>query len=434
MSKTKDIKLWVKNLKKYYPTIENPIKRIIRGQKYVKAVDDISFEIQRGEVFGLVGESGSGKTTVGENLLMLQKPTEGHLYYEINNETKQEIIEAEKNGNKEKIKEYNQKYSLKERKNLRKLRKDIQMIFQDPSAALNPSMTVFESIMHPAKIHKIENSKEERKEKVYEMMKEVGLTPIERFEDAYPRDLSGGERQRVIIARAMILEPTFLVADEPVAMLDMSIRSKILDLLMKLKKEFNLTILFITHDLATAKLICNRIGIMYLGKIMELGETKEIFNNPKHPYTKSLLRAIPKVDPKEKERDKKLPEGEIPDPIDMPQGCRYHPRCLDATSKCGWGPRDLKEYLENNLLDIYTEEEIEEMDISFEEKKQKNELVIPEKPKMWGYIKNESKKEIPLMKAIKEINQNENKMKIKFKEPQEPKRKDTDGRTACFYN
>lgn len=450
----KEIKLWAKDLKKYFQTQKNPIRKLIKGNIFVKAIDDINFEIKQGEVFGIVGESGSGKTTVGENVLMLQEPTEGELYYEISNETKHEILKAEKENNQQsqqRLDKINDEYSLRYRENLRELRNDIQMIFQDPSASLNPSMTVYQIIAHPVKIHDMANSKKEEREIVHSMMDEVGLSPPSRFDHVYPRDLSGGQKQRVVIARAMVLNPSFIVADEPVAMLDMSIRAKILKLLMNLKEEFDLTFLLITHDLATAKFVCDRIAIMYLGKIVEIGDAQEIFQNPKHPYTKILLDTIPRADPRKKSERKSIPTREIPDPINPPKGCRFHTRCLESTPQCGWSPEDLKNYIEINLLDIFSEEEIEKYDIEMEIKNQENALLIPHYPKIWDYVRNKiNEREEVWVDAIEEwdtgnykisknlkekITGNERKdkaMKVVFKEVDEPELREVeDVEVAC---
>ena len=220
------------------------------------------------------------------------------------------------------------------------------MVFQDPSAALNPSMTIEEAVGHPLVIHKIASGAE-LKRRVHETLERVGLAPVERFADKYPSDLSGGQKQRAVIARAIILGPEVLVADEPISMLDMSVRAKILQLMLDLKNDLGLTYLYITHDLASAKYFCDRIAIMYLGRIVEIGPTEEIFANPRHPYTKALLKAIPEPDPTRMvPRD--LPRGEIPDAAEPPLGCSFHPRCPEAVAACGWESRDLRVVLEQH--------------------------------------------------------------------------------------
>ncbi len=227
---------------------------------------------------------------------------------------------------------------------LRKLRTDLQMVFQDPHAALNPSMTIEEAVGHPLVIHGIAKGEELHK-RVEEALEQVGLAPVERFMTKYPSDLSGGQKQRAVIARAIILWPEVIVADEPVSMLDMSVRAKILQLMLDLKRELGLTYVYITHDLASAKYFCDRIAIMYLGRVVEIGPTDEIFANPRHPYTKALLAAIPEPDP-ERMLPRNLPRGEIPDAAEPPLGCSFHPRCPEAVAECGWESRDLRALIE----------------------------------------------------------------------------------------
>jgi len=286
----------------------------------VKAVDGINLSLQPGEVVGLVGESGSGKSTLGRALLGLVPATEGSIIYQ------------------------GQDLARLSRRRLRDLRRHIQMVFQDPNAALNPSMTVEEAVGDALRVHGM-RSATERRAKVIDALERVGLSPVELFLEKYPRDLSGGQKQRVVIARAIITGPNVLVADEPISMLDMSVRAKILQLMLDLKQDLGLTYVYITHDLASAKYFCDRIAIMYLGRIVEIGPTEEIFANPRHPYTKALLRAIPDPDPgRQLPRD--LPRGEVPDAADPPLGCAFHPRCREATSICGWESRDLRALVE----------------------------------------------------------------------------------------
>ena len=301
------------------------------GTGVVRAVDGVNLSLRRGEVLGVVGESGSGKTTLGRALLGLAPATHGSITYRPRNPdgSVRERVVSSMSG-----------------RELRKLRTDLQMVFQDPHAALNPSMTIETAIGHPLKIHGIASGQELRR-RVVESLERVGLSPAERFLDKYPSDLSGGQKQRAVIARAIILDPEVLVADEPVSMLDMSVRAKILQLMLDLKHDLGLTYVYITHDLATAKFFCDRIAIMYLGRIVEIGPAEEIFADPKHPYTKALLSAIPEPDPQQMV-PRELPRGEIPDAASPPLGCSFHPRCPVAVAECGWESRDLRALLEEH--------------------------------------------------------------------------------------
>ncbi|MDK2840100.1 MAG: peptide/nickel transport system ATP-binding protein [Thermosipho sp. (in: thermotogales)] len=315
----------VENLKKYFPVKRTVGEVLLRvPQRFVKAVDGVSFSISKGETFGLVGESGSGKTTTGRLILRLIEPTSGKIFFE--------DIDITKLSKEE----------------LRKFRKNMQIIFQDPMAALNPYMKVGEAIKHGLEIHNIGGSNQERKMIVMKMLERVNLSPPEDFYYRYPHELSGGQRQRIVIARALILRPKFVVADEAIAMLDVSVRSQLLKLLIDLKNEFDLTFLFITHDLATTKYICNKIGVMYLGKIVEIGDFKEIYTEPLHPYTKALISAVPEPDPKRK-KEKIIPEGEVPNPINPPKGCKFHPRCPYALDICKEAEPPLKK-VKNHIV------------------------------------------------------------------------------------
>ena len=290
----------------------------------VKAVDGVSFELKRGEVLGVVGESGSGKTTLGRAILRTVPVTSGHI--SIGGQDITDLSDAE----------------------LRPLRRRMQMVFQDPNASLNPAMDLQTAIGHPLKIHGVDDPDKIRAA-VVDALERVGLVPTELFLHKYPSDLSGGQKQRAVIARAIILGPDLLVADEPVSMLDMSVRAKILELMLELKQDLGLSYVYVTHDLATAKFFCDTLAIMYLGRIVEYGPAEQIYADPKHPYTRSLLRAIPEPDPaKSVPRD--LPRGEIPDAARPPLGCAFHPRCPDAFEICGWESRDLRDLVERYWL------------------------------------------------------------------------------------
>jgi peptide/nickel transport system ATP-binding protein len=300
----------VENLVKHFPISQNILDSILnREVEMVKAVDGISLVISEGEIFGLVGESGCGKTTTGRAILRLINPTNGHIWY------KGEDLAS---------------LSIKE---VKKYRKDIQIIFQDPFESLNPKMTIYELVAEPLEIHGIGDSEEERQSIVSEVLMDVQLIPPEDFLFRYPHELSGGQRQRVAIARALILKPRFVVADEPVSMLDVSIRTEILNLMLDLKEKLGLTILFITHDLAIARYMSDDIGVMYLGKIIEYGNTRDVLDDPDHPYTQALMSAVPIPDVDKKRGDLPI-RGETPQPVNVPTGCRFHPRCPYAIDRC----------------------------------------------------------------------------------------------------
>ena len=316
-----DVLVAIRGLKTYYSIRGSFGQRLLgREAGHVKAVDDVSLDLRKGEVLGLVGESGSGKTTLGRTLLGLVPATGGSVEFEGREITR-----------------------MSERE-LRVLRREMQIVFQDPHASLNPAMTIEQSVGHPLQIHKIGGG-EERRRRIAETLETVGLAPAEQFMSKYPSDLSGGQKQRAVIARAIILNPVLLVADEPVSMLDMSVRAKILELMLDLKRELDLTYLYITHDLATAKFFCDRIAILYLGRVVEIGPAEAIYEDPKHPYTKALLRAIPEPDPR-RSVPRDLPRGEVPDAASPPLGCSFHPRCPQAFEVCGWESRDLRDMLE----------------------------------------------------------------------------------------
>jgi peptide/nickel transport system ATP-binding protein len=304
--------LEVRNLKTYYPIKGGILRKTVA---VVKAVDDVSFEIRKGETLGLVGESGCGKSTTGRTILRLLEPTEGEIIFD-----GQDITNLRGTT-------------------LRKIRKDFQMVFQDPYASLNPMMMVGHLISEPIRNY-TNRSEKDLKPEVMELLAKVGLP-----EDAYykyPHEFSGGQRQRIGIARALALKPKLIIADEPVSALDVSVQSQVLNLLKELQEEFDLTFLFIAHDLSVVKHMSDRIGVMYLGGLVEVSEKASLYAEPLHPYTQALISAIPEADPRRK-KDRIILEGDVPSPIDPPSGCTFHPRCAHAMPECSKIKPQLKE-------------------------------------------------------------------------------------------
>ncbi len=297
----------VRGLKMYFPVTEGAL--IPRVVAHVKAVDGISFDIMKGETLGLVGESGCGKTTTGRCILQLEKVTAGDIFYDGVN-----------------LNELNQK-------ELRPLRQRIQVIFQDPFSSLNPRMKIGEIISEPMLVHKTEPDKAARDARVRELLEVCGLNP--KFSDRYPHEMSGGQRQRVGIARALSVRPEFIICDEAVSALDVSIQAQVINLLEDLRDEYDLTYLFIAHDLSVVRHLCHRVAVMYLGTMVELADCDELYDNPVHPYTQALLNAVPIPDPSiEEKRKHQIIKGEIPSPINPPSGCVFHPRCPIAVDNC----------------------------------------------------------------------------------------------------
>ena len=313
MEKNDDILLKVEHLKKYYPVKSSSLKR---SNGFVKAVDDISFDVKVGETFGIVGESGCGKSTMGKSVIRLIEPTDGKV-----------ILDG-------------QDFTALKRKELKKARESIKLIFQDPYASLNPRMTVKDIIGEPIDIAKIYKTKKERDDRIIEVMKQVGLNLDYLYR--YPHEFSGGQRQRIGIARAIALQPKLIICDEPVSALDVSIQAKIINLLKELQQKLGIAYIFISHDLSVVKHIADRVGVMYLGNMMEMADKKALYSNPLHPYTQALFSAIPKIS-SERIDDKEILGGDVPSPANPPKGCRFVTRCPKAMEICKSVRPELKE-------------------------------------------------------------------------------------------
>ncbi|UCH57154.1 MAG: ABC transporter ATP-binding protein [Candidatus Bathyarchaeota archaeon] len=307
---SEEIELRVVDLKKWFPVRRGIFSSLLgRKTQHVKAVDGVSFNVRRGEIFGLAGESGCGKTTAGKTILRLLEPTGGEIYFQGQN-----ITDIGK-------------------KDMKELRRKMQIIYQDPYESLNPRMTVYDIIAEPINIHGLASTPSEMEDLIYKSLDDVELAPPEDFITRFPHELSGGQRQRVAVARSLVMNPSFIVADEPISMLDVSIRAGLLKVMFKSREAKGDTYIFITHDLAYARHICDRGAIMYLGKIVELGTMDDLVKNPLHPYTIALMVAVPVPDPR-LEKARAIIGGEVPTPIDPPPGCRFHPRCSRATERC----------------------------------------------------------------------------------------------------
>lgn len=315
----KEVLLSVREITKWFPVDD---KLIGKPTSFVKAVDGVSFDVYRGEVLGLVGESGCGKTTISRSILGLIQPTSGSIVFE-----GQELMGMKK-------------------KQLRSMRSDLQIVFQDPYSSLSPRMQIGDTIAEPMEIQKI-GTRNERRQRVEELLEIVGLE--KGFANRYPHEFSGGQRQRIGIARVLAANPKFMICDEPVSALDVSVRSQILNLLIDLKRDFGLTMLFISHDLSVVEYICDRIVVMYLGKVMEIAKRDDLYNNPSHPYTQALLSAIPIPDPTVK-RERIFLEGDTPSPVNPPLGCRFCTRCAKAQDICHTIAPELKKIEEGHMV------------------------------------------------------------------------------------
>lgn len=325
-----DILVETRNLRVLFPILKGILRRPAGA---VRAVDGINLVIRKGQWLGLVGESGCGKTTLGKTLLRLLRPTSGHIYFNVSTEIKSEIdsLEATK-SNHARLQTLRQEYDLAifSGRRLKTARGKMHLVHQDPYTSLDPRMRIQEIVGEPLVVHKL-MGREQIRERIADIIKKVGLSETQLRR--YPHEFSGGQRQRIAIARALATNPDFIVFDEPTSSLDVSVQAQILKLLKELKKEWNLTYLYITHNLTVAESVCDSLAVMYLGKFVEVGNPTEIFHAPKHPYSQALVLSTPKPDPKRK-RERIILPGEVPSPANPPAGCRFHPRCTWATEEC----------------------------------------------------------------------------------------------------
>ena len=327
-----EILLEVKDLKKHFPIQRGFFRKTVG---YVKAVDGVSFYIKKGETFGLVGESGCGKTTTGRCLLRLVEPTSGEIIFDDENMGRVHVETLDK-------------------EQMRRLRRNIQIVFQDPYSSLNPRLTLKRIVGEPLVVNKVATGKE-LEDRIAELLRAVGLRP--EFMDRYPHAFSGGQRQRISLARALALNPRFIVADEPVSALDVSVQAQVLNLMEDLQEDFDLTYLFVAHDLSVIEHISDRVAVMYVGKLVESAETEELFMNPKHPYTEALMSAVPKPDPRARS-ERVVLAGEVANPANPPSGCYFHPRCRYAQEICSVEAPVLQEISAEHFVSCHRAEEL----------------------------------------------------------------------------
>ncbi len=400
----------------HYPLGGSSLGRLLgRSHGVVKALDGVSLDLDPGEIVGLVGESGSGKSTLGRAILGLAPVTGGEVRY-------RDTVISQMGDH-----------------DFRPYRQKIQMIFQDPAAALNPTMTIGNGIADALRIHRIPEG--DRPAIVEESLERVGLSPAQRFIPKYPGELSGGQKQRAVIARAICLGPEMLIADEPISMLDMSVRAKMLDLMEGLRRDLGISFLYITHDLASARFFCDRIAIMYLGRIVEIGPAEEIFRTRAHPYTRALMRAIPDISHR-RDTVTELPRGEIPDAARPPMGCAFHPRCPKAFDACGWEGRDLRTLLEERWtakdLDTYRAESalVSQLDqVQTQVSADGAQAVVPSSdPQALEAIINEIREQRPdepLFSALRGVHREHGRLRLELAPFREPRLTPQPGRAGA---
>jgi oligopeptide/dipeptide ABC transporter ATP-binding protein len=340
----------IKNLKKLYPILGGLLRRKVAE---VKAVDGVDFKISKGECFGLVGESGCGKTTLGKTIIRLLDATAGSIYFDVPDDIREEIDKLQNSQEKDshRLRELRKKYDLTTYKGIKlsSIRRRMQIVYQDPTTSLDPRTLVKDIVSEPLVVQGLAK-REERRKRVLEIMDRVGLT--DRHLYRYPHEFSGGQRQRIAVARALVTNPDFVVLDEPTSSVDVSVRAQLLNLFQDLQKSLNLTYLFVSHDLSVVECIAHRVAVMYLGKIVELSRTEDLYKSPLHPYAQALFASIPIPDPTIKRKQIVL-SGEVPSPINPPSGCRFHPRCPEAMEVCSKKEPELKDVGNGHLVACY---------------------------------------------------------------------------------